>query len=291
LIERDPWNRTRDEHVNTIEYTVDKDGIALLTMDVKVRPMNVITPKFVKDLAEAVAKVAADDAVKGAVIASGKDTFMAGADLVGLVESFDERGSAQEVYAWCRELQQALRKMETCGKPFAAAINATALGGGLEVCLACHYRVAASHPKSVLGLPEVQVGLLPGGGGTQRLPRLIGIEPALQLITQGNHVSPAEAQKAGFIDEVVSPGEEIAAAKAWILASGDAEQPWDKKGFKVPGGAGLMNPAAICARCRSISATSSRSVRSAKAWRLRPVSTRTSPPASCSTAGTCARFS
>ena len=231
--------------MKTIDYKVDGDGVAILTIDVPGKPMNVMTTDFLEDLTEAVEKITNDAKVKGAVVTSGKDSFIAGADLKGLVETFDQRTDAAEVYGWCRGLQQSLRKLETCGKSVAAAINGTALGGGLEVCLACHYRVAANNPKSVLGLPEVQVGLLPGGGGTQRLPRLIGIEPALQLITQGKHVKPGEALELGIIDKVVEPGTEIDVARAWVLEEGVHEQPWDKKGFKVPGGAGLMNPKAI----------------------------------------------
>ena len=231
--------------MKTINYEVDADGIALLTIDVKDRPMNVITDEFLQDFESVVDKFAQDDAARGAVITSGKDSFMAGADLKGLVESFGERTDAAEVYAWSRRLQQVLRRLETCGKPVAAAINGTALGGGLELCLACHYRVVADDPKLLLGQPEVQVGLIPGGGATQRLPRLIGIEPALQLMTQGKNVSPAEALAAGFVHELVAPGHEIDAARTWLLESDDAAQPWDKKGFKVPGGAGLMNPKAV----------------------------------------------
>lgn len=231
--------------MKTIDYKVDTDGVAILTIDVPGKPMNVMTAEFLADLTEAVEKITNDATVKGAVITSGKDSFMAGADLKGLVETFDQRTDAAEVYGWCRGLQQSLRKLETCGKPVAAAINGTALGGGLEICLACHHRVAANNPKSVLGLPEVQVGLLPGGGGTQRLPRLIGIEPALQLITQGRHVKPAEAVELGFVDKLVEPGTEIDVARTWVLEEGNPEQPWDRKRFKVPGGAGLMNPSAI----------------------------------------------
>ncbi len=231
--------------MKTIDYRVDTDGVAVLTIDVPDKPMNVMTPNFLADLKEAVARITNDANVKGAVITSGKDAFMAGADLKDLVATFDQRIDAAEVYGWCRGLQQSLRKLETCGKPVAAAINGTALGGGLEICLACHYRVAANNPKAVFGLPEVQVGLLPGGGGTQRLPRLIGIEPALQLITQGKHVKPGEAVELGFVDKLVEPGTEIDIARTWVLEEGDPEQPWDKKGFKVPGGAGLMNPSAI----------------------------------------------
>ena len=231
--------------MNTIEFNVDADGIAILTIDLKDRSMNVMTPEFMTDLSSAIDELASNDDIKGAVITSAKDSFMAGADLIGLVESYEQRTDAAEVYGYCRRLQQMLRKMEACGKPVAAAINGTALGGGLEVCLACHYRVAADNPDSVLGLPEVSVGLLPGGGGTQRLPRLIGLEAALQLITQGKHLQPSEAQAAGFINEVVPAGTEVAVAKAWVLESGDPVAAWDKKGFKVPGGAGLMNPGAV----------------------------------------------
>src|SRR5690606_6701135 len=219
--------------------------IAVLTIDVKDRSMNVMTPGFLADLASAVDRVASDESVKGAVITSAKDSFMAGADLVGLVESFEQRTNAREVYAECRGLQQTLRRLETCGKPVAAAINGTALGGGLEICLACHYRVAAERPKAVLGLPEVQVGLMPGGGGTQRLSRLIGIEPALRLITEGRHVRPAEALKLGIVNAVVPVGEELDAAREWVRNAGVSEQPWDVKGFRFPGGAGLMHPAAV----------------------------------------------
>ncbi len=231
--------------MKTIDFQVDGDGIATIIIDIKDRPMNVLTPEFMKELAESIEKVASDDAIKGAVITSGKDSFLAGADLKSLVNAFDSGKSAAELYKESRGLQQVLRRMETCGKPFAAAINGTALGGGLEICLACHYRVAADNPKSVLGLPEVQVGLLPGGGGTQRLPRLIGLEASLPLMLQGTHVKPAKAAELGIVHEVVPTGKVVDAAKRWIKESGDPEQPWDKKGFKVPGGTGLMNPKAI----------------------------------------------
>lgn len=231
--------------MKTIDFKIDADGIAILTIDVKDKPMNVITPEFMDEIAVSADKITSDEKIKGAVITSGKDSFMAGADLKELVDVFERGRDIKEVYEWCRRLQQAYRKLETCGKPVAAAINGTALGGGLELCLACHHRVVGDHPKLVLGQPEVQIGLIPGAGGTQRLPRLMGIEPALRLLTEGKHVSPDKALELGFIDEVVAAGTEVAAAKAWILEHGDAQQPWDKKGFKVPGGAGLMNPSAI----------------------------------------------
>ncbi|MEJ2603147.1 MAG: 3-hydroxyacyl-CoA dehydrogenase NAD-binding domain-containing protein [Gammaproteobacteria bacterium] len=231
--------------MKTIDFQVDGDGIATITIDVKDRPMNVLTPEFMADLKESIEKVASDDDIKGAVITSGKDSFLAGADLKSLVNAFDSGESPQAMLENSRGLQKTLRGMETCGKPFAAAINGTALGGGLEICLATHYRVAADNPKAVLGLPEVQVGLLPGGGGTQRLPRLIGLEASLPLMLQGTHVKPDKALALGIVNEVVEPGKEVEAAKRWIRDVGDPEQPWDKKGFKVPGGTGLMNPKAI----------------------------------------------
>ncbi len=231
--------------MKTISYAVDKVGIAVLTIDVKDRPMNVMTAEFITDIAAAAEKIATDDAVKGAVLTSGKDAFMAGGDLKELVQVFEKNASTEEIYGWCRNVQQAYRKLETCGKPVAAAIAGTALGGGLELALACHYRVVGSDPKIKLGQPEVQVGLIPGAGGTQRLPRLLGLEPALRMLTQGNSVSPQEALKLGFIDAVVEPGQELEAAKAWVQQCEEPMAPWDKKGFRFPGGAGLMNPNAI----------------------------------------------
>ncbi len=230
--------------MKTIDYKVE-DGVAILTIDVKERSMNVLTPDLIADLGSALEQVKGDDDVKGAVITSAKDSFVAGADLMQMVKAYEDGRSAAEKYEQSRAFQSLLRDIETSGKPFAAAINGTALGGGLEICLACHYRVAADNPKSVLGLPEVQVGLLPGGGGTQRLPRLIGQQAALQLMTQGTHVKPAKALEHGFVHAVVAPDQCVPAAKQWILEVGDPEQPWDKKGFKVPGGSGLMHPGSV----------------------------------------------
>jgi 3-hydroxyacyl-CoA dehydrogenase/enoyl-CoA hydratase/3-hydroxybutyryl-CoA epimerase len=228
---------------DSISYNVDGDGVALLTIDQKDRSMNVLFEGFMEEFGAAVEKAVADDAVKGVIVTSGKDSFIAGADLTWILSLFDKDLSVDEAWDFSWALQQGLRRMETSGKPFVAAINGTALGGGLEVCLACHYRVALDHPKSVLGLPEVKVGLLPGAGGTQRLPRLIGIEKALPLILEGKHLPPAKAASLGFVDELADSREDmLAKAKAWILEKGDPEQPWDKKGFKLPGGKGATNP-------------------------------------------------
>ncbi len=168
---------------NTIQYSVDGEGIATLMLDLPGKSMNVLCDEMITELSGCIDKVVADDSVKGAIVASAKQTaFVAGADLTELGTAYDRGTTAVEGYQWSKDLTNVLRKMETCGKPFAVAINGLALGGGLELCLACHYRVMADHPKAVLGLPEVSIGLLPGAGGTQRLPRLMGIEKALAVI-------------------------------------------------------------------------------------------------------------
>jgi 3-hydroxyacyl-CoA dehydrogenase/enoyl-CoA hydratase/3-hydroxybutyryl-CoA epimerase len=229
----------------TITYKLDNEGVVTLTIDVPDRPMNVLTPELIAEIAENAEKISDDDKVKGVVIVSGKTSFIAGADLKDLVTAHDRGASLKQCYDWSQELSQAYRKLETCGKPVAVAINGVALGGGLELCLACHYRVLADSPKATVGLPEVQVGLLPGAGGTQRLPRLIGIREALPLMLEGRHVKPEKALALGIVHELAPVEELEARARQWVLEKGDPEAPWDKKGFKVPGGAGGMHPAAV----------------------------------------------
>jgi 3-hydroxyacyl-CoA dehydrogenase / enoyl-CoA hydratase / 3-hydroxybutyryl-CoA epimerase len=227
-----------------IKYSVDQDGVALLVIDLPGRPMNVLTPGFMAELEQTVGQLAGDESVKGAIITSGKSSFVAGADLKDLVQVFGRSLGAAEIYEFARSFSTLFRKLETCGKPLVAAINGTALGGGLELCLACHHRVALDHPKSKLGLPEVQIGLLPGAGGTQRLPRMIGIEKSLPLLVEGTHLDPARAHALGIVDELATDEHELLAkSRQWILEHGDAAQPWDKKGFRFPGGAGASRPA------------------------------------------------
>ncbi len=227
---------------NTIQYTVDSDGIAILMIDLPGKSMNVLCDEMINDLSACIEKVAADDAVNGAVIASAKAAFVAGADLTELVTAYDRGVTAQEGYEWSKGLTNVFRRMETCGKPFAVAINGLALGGGLELCLACHYRVMTDHPGAQLGLPEVSIGLLPGAGGTQRLPRLVGIENALPVILQGKKLNPQKALELGVVHEIAAADELIERARAWLLATPNPVAPWDVKGFKVPGGAGAMTP-------------------------------------------------
>ncbi|MBM3556232.1 MAG: 3-hydroxyacyl-CoA dehydrogenase, partial [Alphaproteobacteria bacterium] len=157
---------------------------------------------------------------------------LAGADLVKMFKVRD----AKTVFEQGAQIQAIFRAQETGKKPFVAAINGTALGGGFEVCLACHRRIAADNPKAQIGLPEVSIGLLPGAGGTQRLPRLIGPRAALPLIMEGKRLSPQAALKAGLVDEVVPAGELIEAAKRWLRTNPPSVQPWDKPDYKLPGG-------------------------------------------------------
>ena len=231
--------------MNTLDIKTDSDGIAVVTIDLKDRSMNVVSPEFIAEFDQAIDHIAGDENIKGAVVTSGKSSFIAGADLLQIVDEIAPGADPKVAFAKWSGLQALYRKLETCGKPVVAAISGTALGGGLELCLACHYRVAADNPKAKLGQPEVQVGLLPGAGGTQRLPRMIGLEAALPMLLQGTHLSPEKATELGIVDQLVDSGQEVDAAKQWILSGGEAVQPWDKKGFKVPGGAGLMNPKAI----------------------------------------------
>ena len=177
----------------------------------------------------------------GIVITSGKKAFIAGADIKDMVTAYDRGMTHKEAYEFSHELNQVLRKMETCGKPVAAAINGLALGGGLEVCLACHYRVLASDTGAVLGFPEVNIGLLPGAGGTQRTPRLIGFRDAATMVLQCRNQKPEQALKMGLVHELAPAAEVVERARRWVREEGDPLQPWDKKGFKIPHG-GLMHP-------------------------------------------------
>ena len=227
---------------NSIQYNLDADKIATLVLDVPNKSMNVMSDDLNQELAAHIERIVADDAIIGVVITSGKNAFVAGADITELVTAYDRGVTAQQGYEWSFGLTSILRRLETCGKPVAVAINGLALGGGFELCMACHYRVMTDNPKAVLGLPEVSIGLLPGAGGTQRLPRLMGFEKALAVILQGKKLRPQEALKAGVVHELAPADKLVERAKAWVLSSPEPVAPWDVKGFKMPGGAGANNP-------------------------------------------------
>ncbi|MES2861350.1 MAG: enoyl-CoA hydratase-related protein, partial [Pseudomonadota bacterium] len=232
--------------MENFKIDVDADGIALVTFDVPGRSMNTLTSGVMAELPELVERIKTDDAIKGAVITSGKASgFCAGADLGDMAGgSLAGGGDLQAAFDAGWKMNGSLRALETCGKPVAAAINGLALGGGLEVTLACHYRVVGDSPKIQLGLPEIKVGLFPGGGGTQRLTRLIGVQAAMTAMSSGSSWRPNDAKGAGVVHEVVPAGAEVEAAKAWIKGGGKAVQPWDDKSFKLPGG-GPYHPAGI----------------------------------------------
>ncbi len=230
---------------------LDADGVLHIVFDVPGKTMNTITQGVMKELPAIVERIKTDAAIKGAVLYSGKaNGFCAGADLGEIGGGSMDAGAAltedeklKKAFDAGFTLNRTLRALETCGKPVACALEGLALGGGLEIALACHYRVVADNPKIQLGLPEAKVGLLPGAGGTQRLPRLMGVQKALPHILQGTPMSPADALAGGVVGAVVPAGETVAKAKEWVLANPKAVAPWDAKGYRVkdgpytPGGA------------------------------------------------------
>ena len=224
--------------VNTINelknFSAEADnGIITVTIDQSDRKMNVIGDGFNEAFAKLTDTFISDEEAKGLILTSGKSTFVVGAD----IDQLAKVESAEQAFELVEDLKTSLRKLETAGKPVVAAITGTALGGGLELALACHYRIAIDSPKTKLGLPEVKLGLLPGGGGTQRLPRLVGIQKALELMTQGKELRPQQALDIGIIHDTAKDNDElISKAKEWINNNPKASQPWDERGFKIPGG-------------------------------------------------------
>jgi 3-hydroxyacyl-CoA dehydrogenase/enoyl-CoA hydratase/3-hydroxybutyryl-CoA epimerase len=226
--------------IDTIRYERGDDGVVVLTLDDPGQSANTMTAACKASMHAAVGRLEAEkDDIVGVIVTSAKRTFFAGGDLNDLkAVRHDQAG---EFSSETRELKADLRRLETLGKPVVAAINGAALGGGLEIALACHRRVAVDDPKVRLGFPEVQLGLLPGGGGIARTVRMFGIVTALtELLLQGQRLSTGKAKELGLIDEVVTTREDlIPAAKAWIASAADEEsvgQPWDVEGYKIPGG-------------------------------------------------------
>lgn len=233
----------------------DADGIVLVTWDTPGRSMNVLDETSISELEAIIKQTSEDTAVKGVVITSGKEALCAGADLsmmegmantyAALLKDKGEVAANQVLFDQSRRFSLVFRSIETSGKPWVAAINGLALGGGFELTLSCHYRVAADNPKTRLGLPEVKVGLFPGAGGTQRVPRIVQPQDAMQLLLKGEAINVAKAKALNLIHAIVPPAEMIKAAKDWIKGGGKAIAPWDEKGFKLPGGpvfskAGMM---------------------------------------------------
>ncbi len=221
-----------------IGWEKDSDGIVVLTMDDPNQGANTMNDLYKKSMTATVDRLEAEkDDITGVVLTSAKKTFFAGGDLKNMMKVGPD--DAQPLMDELTEIKAALRRLEQLGKPVVAAINGAALGGGLEIALACHHRIAADVPGSQIGLPEVTLGLLPAGGGIVRTVRMLGLQNALmQVLLQGQRNKPAKAKEIGLVDELVGSVEELVpAAKAWIKANPEAGvQPWDKKGFKIPGG-------------------------------------------------------
>ncbi|MZR11679.1 3-hydroxyacyl-CoA dehydrogenase [Maritimibacter sp. DP07] len=213
-----------------IECDIGTDGIAILTVATP-GPVNALSRAFNVAFDEAVEAVLADDLVRAVIVTSSKNDFAIGGDLDELRAAMTPAAVAQIVDPF----NAALRRLETCGKPVVAAMTGSALGGGYELALACNHRIAADRPRAVFGLPEAGLGLMPGAGGTQRLPRLIGIAPAADLMLRGRVLSGADALKAGLIDELVAPEDLIPAARRWLDSAPEPTQPWDRHGFSAPG--------------------------------------------------------
>jgi 3-hydroxyacyl-CoA dehydrogenase / enoyl-CoA hydratase / 3-hydroxybutyryl-CoA epimerase len=217
---------------NAITLTVGDDGILVATMNLAHRPMNVVGDELMQGIASALEKLA-DPAVKGLVLTSGKADFCAGGD----IDRMSKWTKPEEPFNASMAMKAVLRQLEKQGKPVVAAINGHALGGGLEIALACHARIVRDDPRLKLGQPEVKLGLLPGGGGTVRLPRLVGVQNALQIMGEGNDLSPQKALAMGLVTELANSQDELMAkARAWCLAHPKAAQPWDQPKFKFPGG-------------------------------------------------------
>ncbi|MGZ8737047.1 MAG: 3-hydroxyacyl-CoA dehydrogenase NAD-binding domain-containing protein [Nocardioides sp.] len=226
-----------------VRYDMDADGIVVLTLDDPTSSANTMNDLYKESMGAAIDRLEkdiADGDVAGVVVTSAKKTFFAGGNLKAMVQAGPD--DAAEIFAMGEAIKAQLRRLETCGKPVVAAINGTALGGGLEITLACHHRIAVDDSKIELGLPEVTLGLLPGGGGVTRVVRMLGLADGLMgVLLQGTRFKPAAAKEKGLVDALVGNRDDLVpAAKAWITANRDddaaATQPWDRPGYKMPGG-------------------------------------------------------
>jgi 3-hydroxyacyl-CoA dehydrogenase / enoyl-CoA hydratase / 3-hydroxybutyryl-CoA epimerase len=249
-IPEEPWTMTT---YTNFKLDVDADGIATIVWDMPGKTMNVIDIAVTDEMDAIVTRVLEDPAIKGAIFTSAKDSFGAGADLNmlenlnvtyrALLATKGEEAAAKAVYDESSRISRVIRRAEAGGKPWVAAINGTALGGCFEITLACHYRIAGQNPRTRLGLPEVKVGVFPGGGGTQRIARMMNTQDALQFLFKGDQHTIERAKAMKLIDAIVPMDEMIPAAKAWIKAGvwpknekGLIAAPWDLKDFKGPGG-------------------------------------------------------
>ncbi|MFF5256083.1 3-hydroxyacyl-CoA dehydrogenase NAD-binding domain-containing protein [Streptomyces leeuwenhoekii] len=223
---------------NMIRWEQGSDGVVVLTMDDPDQPVNTMNQTYVDSMEATVARLEAErEDITGVVLTSAKKSFFAGGD-IGLMSRARPENAA-ELSELCTVLKSQLRRLETLGRPVAAAMNGSALGGGYEIALACHRRIALDTPASRIGLPEVTLGLLPGCGGVSRTVRLLGLRAALtDVLLQGQRYRPQDALAKGLVHELAAtPQELLARAREWVLAGPEAVQPWDTEGYRIPGGA------------------------------------------------------
>jgi len=221
--------------MKSIRYEKDADNIVHVIFDNPTESANLMNADFRESFAEVVRKLQSEAELAGVILHSAKSTFFAGADLKEMVKARDN--GADAMWAVAQPLKEQMRTLETLGKPVVAAINGAALGGGWEICLCAHHRIALNSPKITLGLPEVTLGLLPGGGGVVRMVRLLGIEAALPFLLEGQQFNPEKGRKLGLVHDLAdSPEEMLDKARAWIKANPASAQPYDQKGYKIPGG-------------------------------------------------------
>ncbi|XAS74945.1 3-hydroxyacyl-CoA dehydrogenase NAD-binding domain-containing protein [Dermatophilaceae bacterium Sec6.4] len=234
---------TDTEQTSAVRYSRDSDGVVTLLLDDPQSSANTMNDRYAEGMAAAVDRLEAEATageLSGVILASAKKTFFAGGNLTAL-QSVQPEDAAQ-FFEQVETMKSQLRRLERIGKPVVAALNGTALGGGLEIALAAHHRIAVDNPKAKFGFPEVTLGLLPGGGGVTRSVRMLGLQSALMdWLLQGQQRGPAQAAEKGFIDEIVATNDELLpAAHAWVLANKDnaqaASQPWDRPGYRLPGG-------------------------------------------------------
>lgn len=223
-------------NTTAIRWEQDQDGVVTLVLDDPAQSANTMNAAFTDALEATVERLKATDGLRGVIITSAKKTFFAGGDLRLISAATPE--TADQVFANSMRIKRALRALETLGRPVVAAINGAALGGGLEIALACHHRIALDAPGSKIGLPEVTLGLLPGGGGVVRTVRMMGITDALlKVLLQGRQYRPAQALENGLVHELAATREEmLEKAHAFVAANPEAVQPWDVKGYRIPGG-------------------------------------------------------
>ncbi|MGW4086223.1 3-hydroxyacyl-CoA dehydrogenase NAD-binding domain-containing protein [Streptomyces sp. NPDC004822] len=224
----------------TIRWEQDDTGVVTLVLDDPSQSVNTMNAAFIDSLDAVAARLAEQrDGVRGVIVASAKKSFFAGGDLRDLISVTP--GTAEASYEAGMRVKRSLRVLETLGKPVVAAINGAALGGGYEIALACHHRIALDAPGTKVGCPEVTLGLLPGGGGVTRAVRMFGVTEALRkVLLEGTRYGPARALEAGLVDEIVTdPGELLTRARAFIDAHPESAQPWDAPGHRIPSSAGF----------------------------------------------------